>query len=151
MSEIDVFTIGQIAVICGVHSRYVSKWFDSGRLKGYRIPGTQERRIPRECLIRFLKEHGMSLDGLREAEQDPSVVAEYREAAYLGCRTYQRLAKPEKSWVVHSWRLKTTGIDYLGGPIIFPEYFTVGRRNADERPGQELDEAFTAIPEGRAE
>ena len=54
-----VFTTGQVAKICKVAPRTVSKWFDSGRLKGYRIPGSQDRRIPREYLIRFLKEHGM--------------------------------------------------------------------------------------------
>ncbi len=56
-----VFTTGQVAKICRTTPRTVSKWFDSGRLKGYRIPGSQDRRIPREYLIRFLKEHGMSL------------------------------------------------------------------------------------------
>ena len=46
----------------------MSKWFDSGRLRGYRIPGSQDRRIPREQLIRFLKEHGMPLGELEEEE-----------------------------------------------------------------------------------
>jgi len=64
-----VFTIGQVAKICKVASRTVSKWFDSGRLRGYRIPGSQDRRIPREHLIRFLKEHGMPLDVLNSEEE----------------------------------------------------------------------------------
>jgi excisionase family DNA binding protein len=59
-----VFTTGQVAKICKVAPRTVSKWFDSGRLRGYRIPGSQDRRIPREHLIRFLKEHGMPLGEL---------------------------------------------------------------------------------------
>ncbi len=63
-----VFTTGQVAKICKVAPRTVSKWFDSGRLKGYRIPGSQDRRIPREQLIRFLKEHGMPLGELEEEE-----------------------------------------------------------------------------------
>src|SRR5947207_1217774 len=41
-----VFTTGQVAKICKVAPRTVSKWFDSGRLRGYRIPGSQDRRIP---------------------------------------------------------------------------------------------------------
>ena len=41
-----VFTTGQVAKICKVAPRTVSKWFDSGRLKGYRIPGSQDRRNP---------------------------------------------------------------------------------------------------------
>lgn len=61
-----VFTTGQVAKICKVAPRTVNKWFDSGRLKGYRIPGSQDRRIPREYLIKFLKEHGMPLGDLEE-------------------------------------------------------------------------------------
>src|SRR5579864_2015180 len=61
-----VFTTGQVAKICKVAPRTVSKWFDSGRLRGYRIPGSQDRRIPREHLIRFLKEHKMPLGELEE-------------------------------------------------------------------------------------
>jgi excisionase family DNA binding protein len=61
-----VFTTGQVAKICKVAPRTVSKWFDSGRLRGYRIPGSQDRRIPREHLIRFLKEHGMPLGDLED-------------------------------------------------------------------------------------
>ena len=61
-----VFTTGQVAKICKVAPRTVSKWFDSGRLKGYRIPGSQDRRIPREFLIKFLKEHGMPLGDLED-------------------------------------------------------------------------------------
>src|SRR5437764_13935385 len=68
-----VFTTGQVAKICKVAPRTVSKWFDSGRLKGYRIPGSQDRRIPREYLIRFLKEHGFPL-GDFEAEQRPKLL-----------------------------------------------------------------------------
>lgn len=61
-----IFTTGQVAKICKVAPRTVSKWFDSGRLQGYRIPGSQDRRIPRQHLIRFLKEHGMPLGELEE-------------------------------------------------------------------------------------
>src|SRR5262245_55906271 len=61
-----VFTTGQVAKICKVAPRTVSKWFDSGRLRGYRIPGSQDRRIPREHLIKFLREHVMALGGLEE-------------------------------------------------------------------------------------
>jgi excisionase family DNA binding protein len=56
-----VFTTGQVAKVCKVAPRTVSKWFDSGRLRGYRIPGSQHRRIPREHLVRFVKEHDISI------------------------------------------------------------------------------------------
>ena len=72
-----VFTTGQVAKICKVAPRTVSKWFDSGRLRGYRIPGSQDRRIPREHLVRFLKEHGMPLGEL-ESEVYNKVLVVWR-------------------------------------------------------------------------
>jgi len=60
----DVLTTGEVAKICNVAPRTVSKWFDSGALSGYRIPGSKDRRIPLNQLIRFMKLHGMPLDGL---------------------------------------------------------------------------------------
>jgi two-component system response regulator RpaA len=68
MRRKDVLTTGEVARICRVAPRTVSRWVDSGRLKGYRIPMSQDRRIPRENLIRFLKEHGMPLWELEEEE-----------------------------------------------------------------------------------
>lgn len=61
-----VFTTGQVAKICNVAPRTVYKWFDSGKLRGYRIPGSQDRRIPREQLINFLRKYGMPLGELEE-------------------------------------------------------------------------------------
>jgi excisionase family DNA binding protein len=60
----DVLTTGEVAKICNVAPRTVSKWFDSGALYGYRIPGSKDRRIPLNQLIRFMKQHGMPLNGL---------------------------------------------------------------------------------------
>ena len=55
----NVLTTGDVARICNVAPRTVSKWFDSGQLKGYRIPGSKDRRIPVSELIRFMKVHNM--------------------------------------------------------------------------------------------
>src|SRR3990172_7029027 len=60
----DILTTGQVAKICNVAPRTVSKWFDSGQLRGYRIPGSKDRRIPLQHLIRFMKAHGIPLNGL---------------------------------------------------------------------------------------
>ena len=55
----NVLTTGDVARICNVAPRTVSKWFDNGQLKGYRIPGSKDRRIPVSELIRFMKAHNM--------------------------------------------------------------------------------------------
>ncbi len=55
----NVLTTGDVARICNVAPRTVSKWFDSGQLKGYRIPGSKDRRIPVNELVRFMKVNNM--------------------------------------------------------------------------------------------
>ncbi|HOM17099.1 MAG TPA: response regulator [Thermoguttaceae bacterium] len=90
-----VFTTGQVAKICKVAPRTVSKWFDSGRLKGYRIPGSQDRRIPREYLIKFLKEHGMPLGEL-EDETTAKVLVVSQDQVLL--ENLKRELPPEKSF-----------------------------------------------------
>ena len=64
-NEKDVLTTGEVARICNVASRTVSKWFDSGQLAGYRIPGSKDRRIPVSNLMQFMKKHSIPMDGLR--------------------------------------------------------------------------------------
>ena len=60
----NVYTTGEVAKICDVTIRTVIKWFESGELKGYKIPNSRDRRIPREHLIAFMKKHGMPLNKL---------------------------------------------------------------------------------------
>lgn len=59
-----VYTTGQVSKICKVAPRTVSNWLDTGRLKGYRIPGSQDRRVPREAMVEFLNEHNLPLSFL---------------------------------------------------------------------------------------
>jgi hypothetical protein len=56
--NMKIYTTGQIAKICQVAPRTVGKWFDTGTLKGYKIPGSRDRRIPEPNLISFMKEQG---------------------------------------------------------------------------------------------
>jgi len=60
----EVLTTGEVAKICNVAPRTVSKWFDSGSLKGYRIPGSRDRRIPSSELSRFMRAHGIPMEGV---------------------------------------------------------------------------------------
>ena len=60
----EIYTTGEVARICHVAPRTVSKWFDTGKLRGYRIPGSRDRRIPRDHLVAFMRVHGIPMDGL---------------------------------------------------------------------------------------
>ena len=75
----DVLTTGEVAKICNVAPRTVSKWFDTGVLKGYRIPGSKDRRIPVSQLVRFMKEHGIPFDGVTGGKTRILVVDDEQE------------------------------------------------------------------------
>ena len=53
----NAFTTGEVAKVCNVASRTVTKWFDAKLIKGYRIPGSKNRRIPIAELVRFMKKY----------------------------------------------------------------------------------------------
>lgn len=69
-----VFTTGQVARICKVSQQTVIRCFDSGRLKGFRVPGSRFRRIPRESLIYFMKSNQIPLDALETGKKRVLVV-----------------------------------------------------------------------------
>ena len=77
----SVFTTGEVADICKLSQQTVIRCFDSGRLCGYRVPGSRFRRIPRDALIQFMKEHHIPLDHLEMGktrvlvvDDDPAIV-----------------------------------------------------------------------------
>jgi excisionase family DNA binding protein len=51
------YTTGEVARICQVTKRTVIQWIDSGKLQGYRIPGSTHRRVSAEALRDFLRHH----------------------------------------------------------------------------------------------
>lgn len=75
----EVLTTGEVAKICNVAPRTVSKWFDSGSLKGYRIPGSRDRRIPAGELMKFMRAHGIPLEGLNSGRTRVLIVDGERE------------------------------------------------------------------------
>lgn len=83
----DVLTTGEVAKICNVAPRTVSKWFDSGQLRGYRIPGSKDRRIPVSQLVRFMKAHGIPLEGMDTGQVRLLLIDEDSELTYLLERT----------------------------------------------------------------
>jgi excisionase family DNA binding protein len=65
-----VFTTGQVAKIFSVNINTVIKWFDDGKLEGFRLPRSNERRIYRESVLEFMKEHDISLDLLQAFDDE---------------------------------------------------------------------------------
>lgn len=63
----DLFTTGEAADICQVSQQTIIRCFDSGKLDGFRVPGSKFRRIPRESLIKFMKENNIPLSNLSVA------------------------------------------------------------------------------------
>ena len=76
-----VFTTGEAAEICGLSQQTIIRCFDSGQLGGFRVPGSKFRRIPRDKLLKFIKDNGIPLDGLESdktrvlvVDDDPDIV-----------------------------------------------------------------------------
>lgn len=63
-SEKRIFTTGEAAEICKVSQQTIIRCFDSGRLGGFRVPGSKFRRIPRADLIRFMRENDIPTDAM---------------------------------------------------------------------------------------
>ncbi len=63
-SNKKVFTTGEAAQVCKVSQQTIIRCFDSGRLNGFRVPGSRFRRIPREELMRFMRSNDIPLEVL---------------------------------------------------------------------------------------
>src|ERR1700728_4268535 len=80
-----VFTTGEAAKICKVSQQTIIRCFDNGQLKGFRVPGSRFRRIPRDMLYKFMKDNGIPTDALESGKRkvllvddDVELVKEYR-------------------------------------------------------------------------
>ena len=69
-----VFTTGEAAEICKISQQTIIRCFDSGRLRGFRVPGSRFRRIPREELMRFMRDNDIPADALGGGKQRILVV-----------------------------------------------------------------------------
>jgi len=52
--ETNYLTTGAVAKLFSVAARTVTKWFDTGKIGGYRVPGSKDRRIPKEAVAKFM-------------------------------------------------------------------------------------------------
>jgi two-component system, OmpR family, response regulator len=76
-----VYTTGEAADICKVSQQTIIRCFDSGRLRGFRVPGSRFRRIPRDALVAFMKDNSIPTDNLESGKRrilvvddDPEIV-----------------------------------------------------------------------------
>lgn len=82
----QVFTTGEAAEVCKVSQQTIIRCFDSGRLNGFRVPGSRFRRIPRGELIRFMRTNEIPIDVLGDdrrrvlvVDDDPQILAIVQE------------------------------------------------------------------------
>ena len=79
----DLFTTGEAADICRVSQQTIIRCFDTGRLEGFRVPGSKFRRIPRASLIKFMKDNNIPLDNLDSGKKKILVVDDDPEIVEL--------------------------------------------------------------------
>jgi len=78
-----VFTTGEAAKICKVSQQTIIRCFDSGQLKGFRVPGSRFRRIPREQLFSFMRDNGIPTDALESGKRRVLIVDDDEELVEL--------------------------------------------------------------------
>jgi excisionase family DNA binding protein len=79
----DLFTTGEAAEICRVSQQTIIRCFDAGRLEGFRVPGSRFRRIPRQNLVRFMKENNIPLDAIESGKRKILIVDDDTEIVEL--------------------------------------------------------------------
>lgn len=90
MSAKTVFTTGEAAKICKVSQQTIIRCFDNGSLKGFRVPGSRFRRIPREQLFSFIKDNGIPTDALDSGKRKILVVDDDEELVELLVDVFER-------------------------------------------------------------
>ena len=94
-----VYTTGEAAKVCKVSQQTIIRCFDNGQLKGFRVPGSKFRRIPRESLFRFMKDNNIPTDALESGrrkvllvDDDPELVDTMNRALLEDGRFEVRIA-----------------------------------------------------------
>jgi excisionase family DNA binding protein len=78
-----VFTTGEAAKVCKVSQQTIIRCFDNGQLKGFRVPGSRFRRIPREALYKFMKDNGIPTEALESGKRKVLLVDDDAELVEL--------------------------------------------------------------------
>ena len=79
----DLFTTGEAAEVCRISQQTIIRCFDAGRLEGFRVPGSRFRRIPRQNLVKFMKENKIPLDSIESGKRKVLIVDDDAEIIEL--------------------------------------------------------------------
>jgi len=79
----ELFTTGEAARICKVSQQTIIRCFDSGRLEGFRVPGSKFRRIPHQSLLKFMKENNIPLTAIESGKRKILIVDDDAEIVEL--------------------------------------------------------------------
>ena len=90
MSTKTVFTTGEAAKICKVSQQTIIRCFDNGTLKGFRVPGSRFRRIPRDQLFAFMRDNGIPTDALESGKRKVLIVDDDEELVELLVDVFER-------------------------------------------------------------
>jgi excisionase family DNA binding protein len=85
-----VFTTGEAAKICKVSQQTIIRCFDNGTLKGFRVPGSRFRRIPRDQLFVFMKDNGIPTDALESGKKKLLIVDDDQDLVDLMRDAFER-------------------------------------------------------------
>jgi len=99
-----VFTTGEAAKICKVSQQTIIRCFDNGQLKGFRVPGSRFRRIPREMLYKFMKDNGIPTDALESGRRKVLLVDDDTELVEIMTKFLEEDGRFEV-------KIATTGFD----------------------------------------
>ena len=95
MSTKTVFTTGEAAKICKVSQQTIIRCFDNGTLKGFRVPGSRFRRIPRNELYSFMRDNGIPTDALESGKRKLLIVDDDQELVELMVDCFARAGRFE--------------------------------------------------------
>jgi excisionase family DNA binding protein len=93
MSTKTVFTTGEAAKICKVSQQTIIRCFDNGSLKGFRVPGSKFRRIPRDQLFAFMRDNGIPTDALESGKRKVLIVDDDEELVELLTDVFEKDAR----------------------------------------------------------
>lgn len=85
-----VFTTGEAAKICKVSQQTIIRCFDNGSLKGFRVPGSRFRRIPRDQLFSFMRDNGIPTDALENGKKKLLIVDDEQDLVDLMADAFER-------------------------------------------------------------